>query len=218
MIGRALCAPAEGERHVFSNDPGIFWGLKLAVKNRVLEAGNLIILFWRDGQSFPDSLSEDGMQVYPGAMVDGFFDQSEKDLLELIDGFSKPRPSLLSTRDDGHPRLWLHCGDYAAAPLFTQVIGRLFATEYEMSQIGRGLTIPEGPDDRHVFSNNLNICHGIRLAVAEGSIDRNHLVVAYHHEGTTFEAWFDAQGRWDFSNPIPVGLFDQAESDCLELF
>ncbi|MFK4135913.1 DUF3696 domain-containing protein [Pseudomonas luteola] len=81
-IGRGLRVPNEGDvRHVFSNDNALFEGLRLAIATHELSHEQVNILFHGDQGELEIEFTSEGN---PKSWPDGLFDQSEKNLMELL--------------------------------------------------------------------------------------------------------------------------------------
>jgi predicted ATPase len=85
-IGRELRIPAEGERHVFSNNDDLFNGMRIAIQQGVLDHNNVVVYFKHivDGVEQTTSIpfNKDGLADY---WPIGFFDQIENDLITMLD-------------------------------------------------------------------------------------------------------------------------------------
>lgn len=85
-IGRELRAPADGERHVFSNNDNLFNGMRVAMNKRLLDVNDVVVYFNHvvDGveQTTWVEFTQDGRANYWPV---GFFDQCENDLMDILD-------------------------------------------------------------------------------------------------------------------------------------
>lgn len=84
-IGRELRAPAEGERHVFSNNDNLFNGMRVALHKGQLNVDDVVVYFNHevDGnlQTTIVEFNQSGRAQY---WPKGFFDQYDNDLSALL--------------------------------------------------------------------------------------------------------------------------------------
>lgn len=85
-IGRALRAPAEGDRHVFSNSDNLFNGMRVAIHRDLLNINDVVVFFNHEVDGYLQTtivpFTQDGRaNQWPL----GFFDQIDNDLFDILD-------------------------------------------------------------------------------------------------------------------------------------
>lgn len=111
--------------------------------------------------------------------------------------------------------LYFHCGDFSGTPQGTEALGSLLATGAQMSQIGKDLRAPEGESERHVFSNNQDVFHGLQLAVICQDIATDSLVTVFRKGDKVYQDSLDADGI--VRGTLHEGFFDQAVIDLMDM-
>jgi hypothetical protein len=112
-------------------------------------------------------------------------------------------------------KLYFHAGDFEGTPEGTQVLGSLTATNQQMSELGKALRAPEGPEDLlHLFSNSQDAYNGLRIAVGRLDIVASDVLVIFRKDGEVHECPMLQHGTIP---RYPHGMYDQVSLDLREL-
>jgi hypothetical protein len=112
-------------------------------------------------------------------------------------------------------KLYFHCGDFDDAQSNIEILGSLRLTGAQMSQIGKDLRAPEGESERHVFSNNQDVFHGLQLAVISQDIATDNLVTVFRKGDTVYRDSLNADGI--VCGTFHPGFFDQPVIDMMDM-